>query len=916
MWLRDIGGNSGSSQSEAAEALASSTEMVSVSRAEVSKLKSNNNESEGDSGDSDDEELIEYGVDGTDVRVAGVCVSVASAEVVVVHADAIASVKAANTGGPGDFGDFEGEMVGLDSMCSHSVTGSLLLVNSIIQGGHYRIHGWNEESEMVHEEGQNRWLGVLIFTKSASRTLSSYYMILDHIDVEWSTCGRVAVFRHKECSEITFTAKLDSNPGSRLLLVPLADLLAWNDIVDTYADQEEAELVEGSNGMEVEMSVKDYRAALQYIAFHNLHHISDGVVAHGIEVGNFRDYPWTRRVIELAQVVRGSCLQCLAAKMEHKSTKTPKRNKQEASEPELAREEKRQLMVRFSELLGVDLMFIDGETFLIGVGKLSGMVCVVHVLRKTTEAIGVALKMVINDFKRARIYVDELFNMYEWSREAELRTQLAEEQTLTEVMSDGEGAILALVLKLLEQFDSAARVGTLGQHVTFVERPIRTIQTRVKAMRVGLRFKLSQKMIIWLVINVVNWRNQYPDPGRRMSGWSYHNAMKLLFSDVTRGGYGRAVVAYRPVARLTEGQPRGEAGISLGFNPRYPGSIFFLSTATDKVKSRARFSMVPDTDLVARYGRNEHYVPPGVVKPRNKLVIFAEDRVAQMPFPSPDRTYSPPVACLPQESEFDDEDSYGVPVDHSWEPSSPAAAGGGASSPALTVGGPVPSPMTAPAPWSGVTPGTENGKSPLRGLNLRSAIEEAAAEMPSADEMVPASVDPVGTGPREKDTQRDVIPAVRVSARNQKGRTSLFEDYVTKHVVAKVCSVNWGQAAASDQSEEKRREIEASHDKEVDGLLQNDVFEPSDLDPDTVEYFNSKDLFDWKLNGKAKSRVVVAMQKRKRGQAFNPIDLGIDTYAPTLDLKVIFLMLSLCLEFDLCCHCVWSLIYAVTVSGV
>jgi hypothetical protein len=446
-------------------------------------------------------------------------------------------------------------------------------------------------------------------------------------------------------------------------------------------------------------------------------------------------------------------------------------------------------------------------------------VCVVHVLRRTTDALRVAIKMIIDEFKRAKIFVEELFNIYGWSVENERRAQLAEEGTVAEVISDGEGGILALTLELLDEENIGAKQVPAGQHVEFVERPIKTIKMRVSAHRIGLEFKLSSKMIVWLVVYVVNWGNQFASIGMKMSAWSYHNGMRLLYRDVTRAGFGKAVIAYRPVMKLVPGQARGEVGVSMGFNPRYPGSIFFISSITENVKTRARFSLAPETDLVALYGRNIHYVPPGIVKPRTKLRF--EDSVTTAPRSSPDLTYSPAAADQPRISTEDNVDPYGVPVDSTWTPAAVPIRGNDSDVAATPQPNRQPTLLTASVPRTGIQPANENSQQLGEGVNLITSFEEAAEAEP--DE-VPTSIDPVGTGKREKDVMRDVIPVVRVSTRANKGRTRMFDEYVAKHTVSvDVWSVNWGKAMDGTTAEQ-RGEIEESHWKEVDGLLANEMF--------------------------------------------------------------------------------------------
>ena len=82
---------------------------------------------------------------------------------------------------------------------------------------------------------------------------------------------------------------------------------------------------------------------------------------------------------------------------------------------------------------------------------------------------------------------------------------------------------------------------------------------------------------------------------------------------MTKACFGDTVVAYRPVEHVEGSHAHGEMGIALGINIKYPGSIYFYSLGTGRVKLRTRIRVVDSVDLTSVLGRNLEYVPPAKV---------------------------------------------------------------------------------------------------------------------------------------------------------------------------------------------------------------------------------------------------------------------------------------------------------------
>lgn len=91
----------------------------------------------------------------------------------------------------------------------------------------------------------------------------------------------------------------------------------------------------------------------------------------------------------------------------------------------------------------------------------------------------------------------------------------------------------------------------------------------------------------------------------------------------------------------------------------------------------------------------------------------------------------------------------------------------------------------------------------------------------------------------------------------------------------------------------------ASQDAEIKQLVTDyAVFEPSKLNYCDVEnLYGSRGFMTKKSDGTIKSRVVVTLKTGKNART--PTDFGMSSYAPTLDIKLLLTMLSICAQHDL-----------------
>jgi len=778
------------------------------------------------------------------------------------------------------------QWVGIDTMCSHSITPDPRLVGTLKSSLSFRVRGWAEGDMQVKEHGISPWLGLLIFTPKATATLLSYYELLAHFWATWSKDGRRVTFVSMRDPSLELRAELDSSENSRLLLCDLSPLLS----------RLENAVVAAESDVAIRMVSREYSAVCEAIRFHRIHHQSVKRMMVGVRVGNLKDYPFTEHTLSLIELVQGGpCLCCVAAGLTRRSTKMrrpkPRARSEEDKLPVLTTDEQRLLVATTRhETLLVDLMFWFKEPYLVTRGLKYGEPTTVALSSKSADAVAHALELVILDYKRARIRVAGLIDIDDYYE----REEYLSKWDIATIRSDNEPSIVRLGLMLVKKYSIDAVQVPAGEHVHGVERTIRTLKMHADACYAALPYNLPEKARPYLIGHVTFWESLYPNGEKVLCPWSRHNTLRLLYTDVTRAGFGESVIAYRPVVTLDVGVPRGEEGICLGANPRAPGSIFFYSLETHMVKSRARYTLFRGRDLVSILGENRYHVKPGELKPNTKLMEAAtesrdNDQLMTFPEYSDDEIYS------------SDEEAEPVPE----PPNTPA----------------VPS-----VPHQAATPGPTPGKSAAE-VEDADVAELEPRQLAQAFEEVEdlerqASLVPEPTGVVEaRDPLRDLIP-VRRSTRVKKTPSKYDQMTWAKHVCAER-QVTPGRTTsflleeaydALDSGElyvdansvnwEKARELvgidraEEAHNVECDNMLRHEVFRPTSKSLDDVGmYFNSLDLFDIKLNGKDKSRLVVTKPASKwKGST---VDFGIDEAAPTIDIKIVMLMLSLCLQFNL-----------------
>ena len=237
-----------------------------------------------------------------------------------------------------------------------------------------------------------------------------------------------------------------------------------------------------------------------------------------------------------------------------------------------------------SELdMHVDLMFVDGNCFLVSVTEPLGVRMVQelgrHRMSRSTSRIFKALHDQISSYKARNFIIRRLH-------------------------TDGEGGVIASQPQL-EAMGVEVNLQGANQHVPVIERAIREIKERCRSVYNTLPYKLPSSLVVWLVYFCVSRINLIP----HRSGLAYISPREAFTSRKTdfkrdlRVGFGEYLECAVP--RMDNSlQPRTSSCISLFPTGNAAGSVKVLSLSTGKVVTRDHFKILPMPQFVIDHMNN------------------------------------------------------------------------------------------------------------------------------------------------------------------------------------------------------------------------------------------------------------------------------------------------------------------------
>jgi hypothetical protein len=518
-----------------------------------------------------------------------------------------------------------------DTMASHSITNDkeLFGVAGPTLSCNVKVEGWsdNDNPFTVTECGMTVF-GMMLYTPRAAGTILAGFEMKDHFILDWAMNDISVKATCKQDRTISF--QFDMNPEDRILEATIGTEL-YNQIArDIFHLQEPEDDISDVKIFRQTLDQGSFKRTMESLHMHGVTcHTCMAYIATSADLKIMTNMPFSGRDARNVELMSdGKCPCCELAKS-CKDSMNPNKSGDVSSQS--AREEMPDIEYTSAadpssriETLGFDMMYIDGRPTLVGVGKNLGYVHAVSTTSRKPKVVREAMEMIIKDYTRFGAEVDTVQNgkpkrnRYRQAHpfNGQHRTTPVDQQSVNDVEGaemDNEAAFVDAALDILTYKNKMLyKFAVAGEHISYVERAIRTIKERVAAMRCSLRFNVEKKMLSWLISNAVMWMNTLFSKRAPNSAWMNLTNQQLNYRDLTRTKFGDPVIAFRP-GKLKSGTPRGELGLSMGANPRQPGAIFFYSFETGRIKSRLRFRTHIDIDSTKKFGVNKRFVEPAKV---------------------------------------------------------------------------------------------------------------------------------------------------------------------------------------------------------------------------------------------------------------------------------------------------------------
>ena len=231
-------------------------------------------------------------------------------------------------------------------------------------------------------------------------------------------------------------------------------------------------------------------------------------------------------------------------------------------------------------ILSVDLMIIEKSTFVIGVIDQIGMTLSQYIRNRSSSALLEALNVMI---------------------------ATCEEQGWTvNIRSDNEKSIAAVVNYLrTKNYKTRVDFVAPGRKVPIVERKIRTIEEKTRAVIARLPYMLPLFIVKWLVANVVATDNMMPSNSGHVAIGENRCPREIFLGkriDVKKDlriKFGQYVQLYNPnIPFINSMQARTRGAIALGTIPGTDGVTRFWVLATNRIVTASKWVEIPIDDTI------------------------------------------------------------------------------------------------------------------------------------------------------------------------------------------------------------------------------------------------------------------------------------------------------------------------------
>lgn len=234
------------------------------------------------------------------------------------------------------------------------------------------------------------------------------------------------------------------------------------------------------------------------------------------------------------------------------------------------------------QVMMVDIMFVEGDPYLVSVSKPLGLTLINHLKGSRTAA--TLMSAISNQLNR---YTSQGF-------------------VVNTILTDGEGGLIALESYLNSEGISVNPAGP-GQHVPVVENKIRQIKERCRAIINTLPYTLPETLMKWLVSYSVSRLNMLPC-GTRMDPTSpreIFTGRKIDFNRDLKLCFGEYVQAQDPSVQSNSLTERTVGCLVMLPMNNIEGSVKMYSLKSKSIITRDRYTLLPIPSEVIEFINKE-----------------------------------------------------------------------------------------------------------------------------------------------------------------------------------------------------------------------------------------------------------------------------------------------------------------------
>ena len=220
-----------------------------------------------------------------------------------------------------------------------------------------------------------------------------------------------------------------------------------------------------------------------------------------------------------------------------------------------------------------DIFFVDSEAYLAAIIKPQEAVIAVHLANRSSSSLQAAINKIISRLASHSKHISTLH-------------------------TDGEGG-LQPIIEWIEKQEIVVDVAGAGEHVKVIERAIREIKERCRAILSALPYCLPTVLMQWLIFFVISRINLTPSTlySHNVSPRELLTGIRPSFDRDLRVSFGEYVEVHEPeptpALKSSVREPRTDPAIALLPQGNKEGTVKFFSLSTESFVSRTRWTPLP-----------------------------------------------------------------------------------------------------------------------------------------------------------------------------------------------------------------------------------------------------------------------------------------------------------------------------------